>query len=382
MRSKFDLVAYYILYSKLKRGVIVCDKIKNLKETIARIVEYKSIVNGETNTRKVMIDPILHSLGYDTSNPYDVINEFTCDFGIKKGEKVDYALMRDSEVTIIVEAKSIEVELGLDHISQLFRYFSVTDAQIGILTNGLDYWFFTDMWDKNIMDTESFFKFNIESITAEDLDRLVLFHKDTYNIDSIKALFENLCVRERVEEFLKAQTKQTDAHLLDLLKKKLKVNLEDRVFELIVQNEFSRLFSGDVAIPNVVMPTVSSTDTPKVLNLDAINSFECTGTKVTKITVEGKDYPVRSWADTIFTLLNHLALTSPTVDWLDGLDGTLDANKGFIRKSPNKLIKSLELGATGLYVDMHGSSYMHVQRMKVLCRNAKLSADKVVLTLS
>jgi len=70
--------------------------------------------------------------------------EYVADVGIKKGEKVDYAILLDKKPIILIEAKSVNEEL-VRHSSQLFRYFSATTAKFGILTNGLKYWFYTDL---------------------------------------------------------------------------------------------------------------------------------------------------------------------------------------------------------------------------------------------
>lgn len=49
--------------------------------------------------------PLFQALGYDVFNPMEFVPEYTADVGIKKGEKVDYAILTDGEPTILVEAK-------------------------------------------------------------------------------------------------------------------------------------------------------------------------------------------------------------------------------------------------------------------------------------
>ncbi|ETJ30416.1 Type I restriction enzyme R protein, partial [human gut metagenome] len=69
-------------------------------------------------------------LGYDVFDPTEVIPEFVCDIGTKKGEKIDYAILKNSEVQILIECKKIGDPLNINHASQLFRYFHVTNARI------------------------------------------------------------------------------------------------------------------------------------------------------------------------------------------------------------------------------------------------------------
>ena len=84
-------------------------------------------------------------LGYDIFNPSEVIPEFTADIGTKKGEKVDYALMQDGNPVVLVECKKLGTKLSSQSVSQLLRYFGVTEARVGILTDGIFYRFFSDL---------------------------------------------------------------------------------------------------------------------------------------------------------------------------------------------------------------------------------------------
>ena len=85
-----------------------------------------------------MIIPFFQLLGYDVFNPSEFCPEYVADVGIKKGEKVDYAIFINGVPEILVEGKWCGEALE-KHGSQLFRYFSVSSAKFGILTNGLIY---------------------------------------------------------------------------------------------------------------------------------------------------------------------------------------------------------------------------------------------------
>ena len=96
------------------------------------------------------------STRYDVFNPAEVVPEFTADVGVKKGEKVDYALVHDGQVQILIECKKIGVPLSLENASQLYRYFAVTNARIGVLTNGQVWNFYMDIDGPNRMDSKPF----------------------------------------------------------------------------------------------------------------------------------------------------------------------------------------------------------------------------------
>ncbi|MDN5289021.1 MAG: restriction endonuclease [Mucilaginibacter sp.] len=138
----------------------------------------------EEATKNALIMPFIQVLGYEVFNPFEVNPEFIADIGIKKGEKVDYAIMKDGEPTILIECKHHLEKLD-PHNSQLFRYFHTTRAKFSLLTNGLAYRFYTDLDEKNKMDSTPFFEFNITEIKETEIAELKKFHKSYFDVESI-----------------------------------------------------------------------------------------------------------------------------------------------------------------------------------------------------
>jgi hypothetical protein len=68
------------------------DQIKLLSE---RVIKLKDNICTEEATKTSFVLPFLQALGYDVFDPMEVVPEFTCDVGIKKGEKIDYAVHKD-----------------------------------------------------------------------------------------------------------------------------------------------------------------------------------------------------------------------------------------------------------------------------------------------
>src|SRR3954465_5749281 len=110
-----------------------------------RTLEHREVLLTEEAAKTALVMPFLQALGYNVFNPSEVVPEFTCDVGTKKGEKVDYAICDGKSVKMLVECKPANTELNLNNASQLFRYFSTTDARVAILTNGVVYKFFSDI---------------------------------------------------------------------------------------------------------------------------------------------------------------------------------------------------------------------------------------------
>lgn len=161
------------------------DIIDRIRELAARIPKQREIIQTEEATKNAFIMPFISLLGYDVFNPTEVTPEFNADIGVKKGEKVDYAILKEGKPTILFECKHHSVDLKKTHASQLYRYFSVTDARFGVLTNGVVYCFFTDLDAPNKMDERPFFEFNLLDFKDSSVDELKKFSKATFNISTI-----------------------------------------------------------------------------------------------------------------------------------------------------------------------------------------------------
>lgn len=155
-----------------------------IKQFAKRVQAIKDTVLTEEATKTAIIMPFFAMLGYDVFNPQEFVPEFVADVGIKKGEKVDYAIMRDGQPSILIECKSITEKLE-KHDSQLFRYFGTSTAKFAILTNGLSYRFYTDLDNSNKMDSAPFLSVDILSVKDSQLPQLQKFCKSEFDVDSI-----------------------------------------------------------------------------------------------------------------------------------------------------------------------------------------------------
>ncbi len=161
------------------------DFVDKLREIALRVQQHQDLVETEEATKNAFIMPFISALGYDVFNPGEVIPEFTADIGTKKGEKVDYALMKNNDVALLVECKKLSADLNTEHASQLFRYFSTTNARFGLLTNGVDFWFYSDIDEPNKMDAKPFFEFSLLDFSDAQVGELKNFSRDRFSLDDI-----------------------------------------------------------------------------------------------------------------------------------------------------------------------------------------------------
>lgn len=157
------------------------DELRQLGE---RVIKLKEQILTEEATKNAFIMPFIKALGYDVFNPLEVVPEYVADIGIKKGEKIDYAIFINGSPAILVECKHWAQNLDL-HDGQLLRYFHTSKARFGLLTNGIIYRFYSDLVEPNKMDEKPFLEFTIAEIKDNQVEELKKFHKSYFDIESI-----------------------------------------------------------------------------------------------------------------------------------------------------------------------------------------------------
>jgi predicted type IV restriction endonuclease len=157
-----------------------------LNQLISIIDSLKTKCLTEEATKHSLVLPFINILGYDVFNPLEVVPEFTADLGIKKGEKIDYAIIKNGEPIILIECKHHNEALG-NHHNQLIRYFHTSKAKFGILTNGTKYLFYSDLDELNKMDAFPFLEIDLENLKSGQIDELKKFQKESFDSENILA---------------------------------------------------------------------------------------------------------------------------------------------------------------------------------------------------
>ncbi|MDP2174341.1 MAG: type I restriction endonuclease [Bacteroidota bacterium] len=234
------------------------DQIKQLGD---RVNKLKEQINTEEATKNAFIMPFLQVLGYDVFNPLEVVPEYITDIGTKKGEKIDYAIFKDGTPTILIECKHWAQNLNI-HDGQILRYFHVSKAKFGLLTNGISYRFYSDLVDANKMDEKPFLEFNINEIKDNQIEELKKFHKSVFDAESITNTaselkytneLKHLLQQELVNptpEFVKHFAKQVypsvvTAKVLEQFTNLTKKSIQQHISELITERLKTALTKED-----------------------------------------------------------------------------------------------------------------------------------------
>jgi predicted type IV restriction endonuclease len=186
-------------------GRLEMDFIDQLRSIASRIPAQRDMLNTEEATKNALVMPFIIALGYDVFNPLEVVPELVADVGAKKGEKVDYAIMKDGKPIIIFECKRIGADLHLEQASQLYRYFTVTEARFGVLTDGVMYRLFADLEQPNKMDSKPFFEFNLLDFKDNDIEELKKFTKTQFQLENIVSAATDLKYTKEILKLLAEQ---------------------------------------------------------------------------------------------------------------------------------------------------------------------------------
>lgn len=209
---------------------------EKLNSLSVKIRQQGASIQTEEATKNAFVMPFIHAvLGYDVFDPSEVIPEYVCDVGTKKGEKIDYAILKNGEIQILIECKKIGEPLSLNHAGQLFRYFHVTSARIAILTNGQIYKFFTDLDAPNKMDEKPFLELDLLDIDEHLVPELVKLTKSAFDVESIVNAAGELKYVSQIKKVLTGLLSTPDEDFIKLV--------ASRVYEGAITQKVRELFA-------------------------------------------------------------------------------------------------------------------------------------------
>lgn len=265
------------------------DFIDSLKQISARVDQLKGSIQTEEATKNALVLPFIRALGFDIFDPTEVIPEMTCDVGMKKGEKIDYAISVAGIPTMLVECKFWKENLD-KHSGQLFRYFGASSAKIGILTNGIQYRFYTDIDEPNKMDEHPFLELDLENLNPQTVDQVKKFSKEGFSLEEIMKSASAFKYAADMERTLRAEFSNPEPEFVRFLVKKtykgvVTPQVLDRCLPMVKQ-AFGKIIDEEITKRlNSAMPTQTQPEPPneaKIVTTDeelegffAVRSIAC-----------------------------------------------------------------------------------------------------------
>ncbi|MEM1390195.1 MAG: type I restriction endonuclease [Pseudomonadota bacterium] len=215
---------------------------EKLRSLSALAVEKRAHLQTEEAVKTAVILHLFQCLGYNPFDPREIIPEYTADVGIRKGEKVDYAISIGGKISILVECKSPQSKLSRAHASQLYRYFSVTDARFAVLTNGYDWEVYTDLDAPNKMDERPFLSFDLTEIDQTAIQELAKFKKAEFDVENIIRTASNLKYVSALKLEIRRELSEPSEDFVQMLVRRV---YDGRVTST-VKDEFEKLIARSV----------------------------------------------------------------------------------------------------------------------------------------
>ena len=130
--------------------------------------------------------------------------------------------MKDGKPVILIEVKSATSELGDYYAAQLRRYFGTKlETRFGILTNGLEYHFYADIVQPNVMDDEPFLKVDMEILDEDGASELNVFVKSEFNVDRALSAARKMKNKSKIEMVVNGEFNPLSDELVELLIRKV-----------------------------------------------------------------------------------------------------------------------------------------------------------------
>ena len=261
-------------------GMDLTDRIREMSGRIAK--RLNSIKTEEATKTALVLPFITHVLGFNVFDPDEVIPEYTADVGTKKGEKVDYAIVANGSPIMIFECKHYGVDLTKEPASQLYRYFSVTEARLGVLTDGVTYRFYSDIDAPNKMDRRPFLELNMLDAESIDADEIKRFTKPAFDLEKILDTSKDLKYTREVLRLLAAEwanpSEALVRHFAGQIYEGVKTKAVIEQFERATRKAMHQFLTGRIS--DRLKSALSSTDDAEPVVSEAVAEPEPTNNDV------------------------------------------------------------------------------------------------------
>jgi hypothetical protein len=188
-------------------------QLKTTETWLHRAIIHSANCTNESSAKNTLIIPFFEHLGYDPRDPRVVSLEYQVELGKKYPDRADIVLFIQGSPAIVVECKAPGKVLSRS-VSQLSRYFNDNDdAVIGVLTDGIQFQFFTDADRNGVLDDEPFLTLNLRKLAdsglAEtEIEFLSRIHRETFDEEWIARFAEAQILRKRLTKWLSDQLKK------------------------------------------------------------------------------------------------------------------------------------------------------------------------------
>lgn len=305
----------------------------------------------EAAIKQGIVLKILSLLDWD---PFDV-DEVQPEYEIQ-GSKVDFCLKKEKANKVFILVRKNEKDFP-KHQDKVISICAQGKVPVGILTNGLTWWFFLPLVQGSA-DEKKFLIIEMGSQKAEEASETFenfLTKENVVSGEAEKAAEDIYTARQR-EFFIKETLPKAWAQIMSDPKKWLADILGSVTEALcgyhpdrdVIEEFISSKFSEKVDLENLIHPKPAAPPQPAKA---AVRADDYTGKSIVSFTLKGTRYDVKSWK-AMFLKFCELVLPKHKED-LDVLFTLSKPGKEYFSKNPYQLLTCEKIAGTGMYVDVN-----------------------------
>ncbi len=355
---------------------------EKLKNFVNKIKSEKDSNNlntyDEATTKQTIVLPILNFLGWDIFDIEDVQPEYPVD-PRNSNEKVDYALAKNTDSMVFVEVKAISNDNGLENYEkQICNYCFNNSVTMGILTNGISWWFYLTRekgpWTERKFYSIDLIQQDTDIIVSKFIDLLskqnIISGSTEINAKKIhKSNQKNQIIKKSIPKAWNNLISSKNDKFMDMFNDTLeKISgyraEPEKLTQFLEENKNKLLISEK--------PTFQTT--ARIKKFDNNSQFRkqknnnyiktgFTGKNIKAFIFNNKRYEVRSWIQLLLKLCEEINnLHKNDFDRVYKLKGT---KRLYFSKNPNELKIPKKVNGTNIFVEAHFSA----KDIDKLCRN-------------
>ena len=220
--------------------------VNELRGLRAKAQNYRGQSLSEKDTERLLVEPFIDALGYDTRDLGEVETQPRIQVGSTE-VKCDYAIKRDGAPLILIECK--KAGFRLDALGQLSTYFERERAVwLGVYTNGLEHRFYGGSVSGagiKQMDAQPFLTLDLLNFDERVAGQVAAFAKDQFDPTEVRTLAQNIRDRRKIENALREELRTPSDGLVRLVMEKVGADRgEVNRYKPIVQDVAPQLLSN------------------------------------------------------------------------------------------------------------------------------------------
>lgn len=183
----------------------------------SRAEDQGQVLNTKEKTKNALLLPFFQMLGYDPFDVREVEPSPTVEMGDGSSEVVDYAVNIDGAPAMLFQCEEATAGREAFEKESLLRRLDTLQATVVGLTNGLSYWFYTEVAAMGGANLLPFLKLDLFEYESQQVTDLKLLTNSAFDAEEILALAFERQHTHLLQNYFAEQQENPDEHFVRFL---------------------------------------------------------------------------------------------------------------------------------------------------------------------